>query len=167
MARRRSGRGPDYFWGGMSDSTPGIDLTEGTKVLGTTAFAFSQSQTLTRLRGDILVQLDSGGVDERATIALGIGVFPTDAVAAGVVSLPGPESDIGFPWVWHSYVNVSTLAEAAIASDFIAVRLVVDSKAMRRVKVNESLALVGEVAASVDQAGLWDLMYGVRILTAF
>ena len=164
--RRSSGRRADYTWNGLSGQVASLDLAEGVVGLGDAHFDFEEAQTLVRVRGAALVQLDAGGVDERAMIALGIIVVNDQAATAGVGSIPTPGTEPLAPWVWHTYVGVSSGAEAAVVEDGLIARVVIDSKAMRKVKANEALVFVAEIAQSVDQTGSVDILYGLRALVS-
>jgi len=164
MARSR-GRRTDYDWLGMRGTVAAIDLAVGAGGNGSEGLAFFTKQTVTRIRGFIAVELDPTAVNERALIAVGIGVASSDAEAAGGAGLPDPNTDIGYPWIWHGFFYVSSLQDAAIGADFLIDRREVDSKAMRRVGLDQSLFLIAQVAVSTDQGGNADLTYGLRVLT--
>jgi len=85
------------------------------------------------------------------------------AGAAGGVSVPGPISDEDASWLWHRYV-VMNAGTAALTGDDIGsmVRGVIDSKAMRKKKVNESLILVGQLFTGLYAAV--EVNGGFRIL---
>ncbi len=164
MARRSSGRRTDYTWFGVSDIVVAQDLAIANATLGGESIAFGTAGTVMRLRGQVAVLLNAAAVAESAVIAVGIIRATDEAAAAGVASLPHPDSDPDAEWIWHSYLSIHSGQEAAIVNDFLMDRKEIDSKAMRRVKQNEQLVLVSEVAHSEDQTGLYDLLYGFRML---
>jgi len=166
MARARSGRRADYEWSQIGSQITAVDLAVGTKALGTASSEANLAQTIMRLRGQVFAQLDATAVDERVIIACGLGIVSADAVAAGAGSVPGPSSDADWSWMWHGFLTMSSGAEAAVVGEMLFDRREVDSKAMRRVKPNESLVFVTEVVQSIDQGGTFDLLYGVRVLIA-
>jgi len=45
-------------------------------------------------------------------------------------------------------------------------RVVIDSKAMRKMKALDQIVLMAEVCDSTDQGGTFDYNYGLRILSA-
>ena len=167
MARgRRAGRGPDYEWHAFAGLGTAVDLTVTTASLGSTSFAIaSPGGTIVRLRGRVFAQLDAGAVDERVVLAVGIGVASTPAVAAGIGSLPTPHSEASYPWMWHQYLVLSSLA-GGTSQDAEFMSAVIDGKAMRKVKADQSLFIAIEVASVVDAAGTFDWMYGIRFLDA-
>ncbi len=167
MARHRSsGRRNDYDWLGICGVMTGLDLAVGSAVQGSTRFDASSSSTLMRTRGEILVQLDAAAVDERSIIALGLIKVKTAAAVAGVASIPTPSTESAADWLWHGWALVTSGAEAAVVNDQLVARLTVDSKAMRKLKADESVVLVAEACGGVDQGGTVDIIYGLRILTA-
>ena len=99
-------------------------------------------------------------------IAWGVILVSSDARAAGAGSVPGPSSDGDAPWLAHGFLSLSSLAEAAVQPQALFDRGEVASKAMRRMKSSEELIIVAEVCESLDQAGTWDFLYGLRVLVA-
>ncbi len=163
--RSRTGRKTDYSWQGQSVNVGSIDLATGTVTDGANAIvSFGAPFTIMRVRGELLFQLDAGAVNERILIAVGLIVISANQVSVGVTSMPHPFTDIEDTWLWHQYVTLSSLAEAAIQPDALFSRVMVDSKAMRKVKPTESLALVAEVVAGSDQGGTFDMLGGFRVL---
>ena len=163
---RRSGRRADYEWFGVADTITGVDLGIGQVSLGTNSLDFAGPGTLMRLRGSLYVALDATAVNEFAVIAAGIIKVSDEALAAGAGSIPSPHTDADAEWIWHSYLTISSLAEAAVAPQALFDRAVVDSKAMRKFKSSDSLAFMVEVADSLDQGGSFDFSYGYRSLVA-
>ena len=165
-ARGRTGRSPDYEWFAMGGKASAVDLAAATASLGPSALAVSGPGTLVRLRGQVFLQLDAGAVDERVLVCFGIIIVSNEAFAAGVASVPKPFTDADADWMWHGFLSVTSGAETGIVSDFLVDRVLVDSKAMRKVKSSQTLIFVAEVASSQDAAGTFDYMYGIRILGA-
>jgi len=111
--------------------------------------------------------LDAGASDERAIVAFGLIIGNDDQVAVGATAFPSPADDLDAPWLWHGFMTVSSVAESGtVPSSALYDRLVIDSKAMRKVKSNQQIVLTGAVGASVDQTGTWDLLFGIRVLIA-
>ena len=166
MARGTRGRRADYDWQAQAGSITALDLTAGASSI-IAMIAFLQASTMVRIRGEAFVQLNAAAANERTIIALGLLVTTDEAVAAGGGSIPEPFDDAESPWVWHSFASVSSGAEAAVVSDGLFARVPIDSKAMRRVKQNETLVFVAEIANTpADQGGTVDILAGVRVLTA-
>ena len=141
-----------------------LDLAEGQVVAGDLALSIGESMTILRLRGHVFVQLNAGAAAERALVGVGIGLVSSTAFAAGVASLPSPVAEGGYPWIWHGYFSVSSGQEAAITDQWLVDRREIDSKAMRKMRQDQSLVLVAEIADSVDQTGEVNILYGTRVL---
>ncbi len=128
-------------------------------------FQYATAQTILRTRGKVYLQLDAGGVDERVVVAMGLIIVSRRAAAIGVTALPLPDTNAEDDWLWYGYMVCSSLGEAAIQPDALFDRQEVDSKAMRKVKADESLVFVSEICTSLDVTGSVDVMLGVRQLT--
>jgi len=165
--QRRAGRRPDYDWARIVD-VQGVVIAAEASFLAT-ATAFLTSGTLSRLRGRVFAQLDQGGLDERVSLHVGVGIFPTDMVAAGAapeISVDGSVEE--YAWIWTGMLFLSTLAEAAILPDALFDRLTIDSKAMRKFRPRDTLAVVLEAPSegAVNAAGTVDVMVDLRLLIA-
>ena len=141
-----------------------MDIAENVTAVGDVAGAVVAASTILRTRGIVFAQLDSTAVDERVTIAVGVIIAGERAVTAGVASLPGPLNQGADDWIWHGYLTVSSGAEAAINDNSLFDRLEIDSKAMRKVKEDETFVFMAQIADSLDQGGSVDLMYATRVL---
>jgi len=152
-------------WIDMNNTLTAIDLAEGTVGLGPQGLVAGFANTILRLRGIIGVQLDPGGVDERVLVTFGIIVTTAVAFATGTTALPSPVAESDKDWMWIGSAFLTSGAEAAVIPDRLSAEIEVDSKAMRKVKPNDTVVLIGEVAESVDQTGTWDFQYYVRMLS--
>ena len=167
MARRSSGRKADYTWGATSGNIDALDLGVGADGLGSTALGFGVTGTLVRIRGLIIAELDpAAATAESGLVAVGIIKVMVDAFNAGIGSLPNPADDPGAEWVWFGHLFVSTASQFGGAEEGAnqVTRLVIDSKAMRRFKSNETMVLMASVVNSADQGGTVDLRYSYRAL---
>ena len=145
-----------------------LDLAEGAIAIGDLGATFTAAAvTILRIRGRLIAQLDAGAVDERASIAVGIIIVTTRAFNAGSGSMPLPQDNGENQWIWHDYVQLTSGAEVAANDTGLIDRVVIDSKAMRKMKGDETLAFMAQVADSVDGGGTVDMMYGVRFLFGF
>ena len=151
-------------WASVADMHTSVDLAEGGTVLGTTGIQFALPATLLRMRGLIGCQLNAQAVNERALIVFGLIIVSDQAFAAGAASVPSPDADSDAEWIWQGSCWVSSGNEAAIVSDGLFDRIVIDSKAMWKAKPNDVIVLMGEVVESVDQAGTFDFQYYFRSL---
>ncbi len=163
---RRSGRRTDYSWVNTGDLETGLDLSTTDAQFGTSSLQFTEAGTITRVRGKLAVQLDAAAVDERALILFALMVLPIDAFNASsppeIFTGSGDEAS----FLWQGALWVSSLAEAAVQPNFLAASLDIDTKAMRRIKPNETLALVIHTPAelTVDQTGTYDVAYFLHVL---
>ena len=164
FARGRSSIVAHKEWSSGDDTASAIDIAEQTVTLGGVGLAPTEAVTLLRTRGSLGIQLDAGAVDERALIVFGITIVNVTAFTAGVAAVPSPVSEPDANWIWMGDVWLSSHAEAAISDTFLGQRLVIDSKAMRKIKPDEVQIIVGEVAESVDQTGTFDWQYHMRVL---
>ena len=130
-----------------------------------TPFTNDRSETLLRMRGLLTVETGSPvAANERVLLGCGIAVVSATAAAAGAVPLP--VTDGAYPWLWHGWLKVSTLAAAA-EPNFRMSSIEVDSKAMRKMKEEEVIICVFEVGESTDQGGNVIVGGGLRALVGF
>ena len=75
--------------------------------------------------------------------AFGIGIASVDAFNVGVSAIPSPLEDLNWPgWLWHSFYDtrqLSTTAADGVNAGVTHSRIEVDSKAMRKLRLNEVL----------------------------
>ena len=121
-----------------------------------TAFAFD-GDTLVRTRGELLLLLTAASaVGDGFHGAFGIGLATTAAIVAAGASLPTPITEEDWDgWLYHRYFSIiagGTIAAATAAqqgdqvnSTSAALRIEVDSKAMRKVAIDMGLFAVVEV----------------------
>jgi len=104
-------------------------------------------------------QSDQGGATEIQMGAIGIAVVTAQAVSVGITAIPHPFTDGSWGgWLWHSYFAAKLfVASAAGIEPQMTHRIVVDSKAARKVDEDERLVVVVENSAS----------NGIEIFTAF
>ena len=151
MARRRSGFAKTIdFKSWLPILGISLNLSSSTKFLGAN-LSFEGPGTILRLRGEIVVDMVSDAATEAALVGLAIGIASADAVGNGVVaSLPGPLSDVDYPWLWWSSIPLWSEAVDSASSPAGQLssntRVMVDSKAMRKVKPNESLFVMTELS---------------------
>ena len=102
---------------------------------------FLASVTLYRIRGEILATLTTAAAANSAKILhCGLIMASAEAAAAGAASIPDPASDLNAPWIWHGFMHLMRTATTETESFGLAsYRLQVDSKAMRKIKANQSL----------------------------
>ena len=161
MARRRFpvARGPrrQTTWVGPADQAY-ITVTSAAKVLvGSFAPATSvpsmQRPTIVRTRGEIHVIPAAFAADVQIVGAFGMCVVSTDAAAAGIASIPGPFDDADWDgwFVWQSFGLTYNFDTAVSGRDVAGYRMEVDSKAMRKLGPNDTVAIVAESQSSAFQ----------------
>ena len=128
-----------------SISLPGV----ATGTISGASIAFLEPATVLRCRGEVLVAMDETmQVGDKALIAFGLAIVSTDAFTLGATALPDPAGDANFPWLWwHQTLMASNLAVGLNNQGSSVARIVIDTKAMRKVKPLESLAMVFQVVA--------------------
>jgi len=159
---RRSGRRADYTWIGV----PLVRTVATTvqAVLGTLSAGLPG--TVVRCRGSFLVQgIPNAALDDEIC-GIGIHKVTSSASAAGGASVPGPIDDDDSDWMFHQYVPLVSLLETVASPNAIGLnhRFDIDSKAMRKLKPDDVVAVIIQLAtgemASVQVSG------GVRVLHA-
>ena len=131
-----------------------FDLAASAVTILTSALAvFEDGLTLTRLRGSLTYAMQSFvNVEDRWTGAFGIGIATSAAVTAGAAAVPTPIAEQGWDgWLfWHAiYVEGTADAEVtAMGQQFLmGERIIVDSKAQRKLRADESIYAAVEIAA--------------------
>jgi len=96
--------------------------------------------TIVRTRGYIEFGLNAAtAVGDGFQWAAGIAVVSLDSFTAGAASTPTPFDDIQWPgWLWHAQ---GALKETIGGGADHVQRVVIDSKAMRKIRLNEVVAL--------------------------
>jgi len=135
----------------------GITLTTNAAatILGT-SLAFAIPATILRMRGNILLNFDAAADNSRQNIGIGIGIISSDAFAAGVASVPDPLAESDYPWLWWTVMPL--VNDLQIAGESlqvcVAARVEIDSKAMRKVKPGQSLAVIYQTSAAVTATNI-------------
>jgi len=133
-----------------------VFTTSGSAFLGSAVAPTVDGLTLVRTRGQWSGYLESASAARSGyTGAFGIGVATTAAVTAGVASVPTPITEQSWDgWLyWSSLVlTASSVIDGSAAADhdlvnptMAAFREMIDSKAMRKLKEEDSLYAVVEV----------------------
>ncbi len=161
MPRGRSGRKSDYQWSAFGDVTVNSSLGN-VGQFGVVGSVAQFPQTMMRVRGKVGVTLDAGAAQEAAIIVCGLTIVPSDTFVTG--SAPDFNTDASSDeasWVWQGSLYVTSGAEAAVVNDGLSQSIEVDSKAMRRMKANDTLVFVHQSPAGVasDQGGTYDIYY--------
>ncbi len=141
---RRPGRKIDFKqW----DFIPAIELT--TTVSGTFSgggLAFTIPATILRARSRIIAFFDATvQVADTIDVGLGLAVISSDAFTLGATAFPDPLSEPEYPWLWWTDISLraeETGAATNRAWGTASQLLSVDTKAMRKIKPQETLCWV-------------------------
>jgi len=106
-------------WAGMGDFGGGANLptfrTVGTSspailsqglVVGGALGLVDEEVTITRMIGHLNLFINSATASAESTVAVGVGVARVEAINAGVGSLPDPESQPDFEWLYYTVVGL-------------------------------------------------------------
>ena len=142
---RTSGKRRQTGW----EAGPGsLTMAEGTLsgsgnlIIGSGIAPVVDGLTLVRTRGDITMGLrTAGSVGDGFLVGVGIGIVTNDAFAVGVTAVPSPIDDMDWDgWLFHKLVNLFTVVGTE-DNPVTAARIDVDSKAMRKIGINETMYL--------------------------
>ncbi len=119
--------------------------------------------TVRRVRGLLQVQSDQTAASELQLGAMGAGIFSTNAIAAGIASLPDPVTDVSDD-IWSVYAHIGQTMQFVSAvgiEPHFSTLYEIDSKAMRRIPEGYAIAFI--VANAHPTAG-FQVSLGVRLL---
>jgi len=144
-----------------------VFTTSGQTVFAGGSTAGQDGLTLVRLRGQLLLTLESvTAVGDGFTGAIGIGIASSEAFAAGVASLPDPLVDIARDvWWWHTVFALSGSDDAGSPTDAggATFRTAVDSKAMRKIHANQTVFAV--IRRTIHGAAQMNAYLATRMLS--
>ena len=117
--------------------------------------------TLVRIRGSISLWLEVVTTvgDAFGDVGVGIGIVSDDAFAIGATAMPGPLSDPGWDWMFVEYLSAMvgrSVSESELVGPLGEVRVPIDTKAMRKVKPNQT---VFGMVETEDEIGAVTLVY--------
>ena len=121
-------------------------------------------QTLLRTRGSLVVLGTPDAAGDSEIVGLGVIVVQQAAAAVGGASVPGPLNDPDANWLWHQFVGLNAMGATGETPTSVSaiVRVEIDSKAMRKVAIDQELIMIGELAtgefASVIVTGGWRVL---------
>ena len=169
MARRVAGRGfhktIDYKeW---SEVPALITAVSAAGTVAGASLGFARPATILRVRGFVQAQFDTTlQLADRMLLTFGLGVVSTDAFAVGAMALPDPGAEPEYPWLWWGQIFLLATQANVPGQSWgpDAMRLEVDSKAMRRIKPGQSLVWAVEISIVVG-APVVDILFGqTRVL---
>jgi len=137
-------------WETLVVGTPEF-LTVGTVIGGADGFV-EEEVTVTRMIGHVAAQIGAGvSASNGATVTFGIGVFTTEAVAAGIASIPDPSVRPDFEWLyWKQLSPIQT--GGADPSEIGVFESEFDVRGQRVVRSGQTLVTVVVTAVSVVRA---------------
>ena len=159
FARRGSSSRRKTGWSvGPSQVPIGISAT-GSLLWALSSQVLVDGLTLIRIRGEFSCHLNvvTAISDGFASFAVGLCNVSENAFNAGIVSVPSPITDMAWPgWMYHSlHAELTGLETTEVGrGPLSAVRVSIDSKAMRKVRIMDVLCGVIEVGAETGTANL-------------
>jgi len=120
----------------------------GNAFLGSAIVPLGNEVTIMRTRGilDVLLKGVGGSDGDGYFGAVGIGVVPETAFAAGITAIPAPLTQLDWDgWLWHQFFSVHDSDITRDPSPSVHFRTEVDSKAMRKLDRAQTLVAVTEV----------------------
>ena len=121
---------------------------------------FESANTVVRSRGQVSIRASVYSADVDIIGAFGMAVVSAEALAIGVTAIPEPfgDADWGGWFVWRSFSHhFESISQAGVLLG--SWEFEVDSKAMRRVGVNEAVVLIAE-----SNNGAFQISSPVRML---
>ena len=150
-SRRKTGWEEGPFSGVVALSAVGATLW------GVGQQALFDGLTIARIRGEALLWINSGGVLAGfQSYGIGLCVVTASAFTFGVTAVPSPLTEIEWEgWMFH-HVGAAIVQPGATAGEHLgsvgAVRIPIDTKAMRKIGSDEVLCGVVEMGTEVGAA---------------
>ena len=180
MARRftRSGRRSSVrrgtFWETVSTTALQVLTGGGTIAAVNTLVLEAETDgvpnpTVVRIRGHVWQRLgiNSQGSGDAVLLAHAIMVVDAKQLAIGITAMPLPLSDNSEDFLWADSVLLMQPTATTFAGDGLQVAdIVIDSKAMRKMTLNQTLVMVTEMDAQAG-AGGEDVAFGFQMRVLF
>ena len=121
------------------------------------AQALNDGLTIIRTRGELLISLQTADAigSGFTRIGVGIGIVSENAFGTGVGAVPTPLTDIAWDgWLWYwmgALMSVETPATSGVGT---TARIVIDSKAMRKIKESDGVVAVIQSEAEIGAVTL-------------
>jgi len=149
-SRRRTG------WDAGPALARSVVSSAGVTLWPTGAAAAQDGLTIVRIRGEFAINLTvvTSAGDGFASAAIGLCVVTGDAFAAGITAIPTPLADISWDgWMFHQLIAHLTARQTApLNVAFSALRIPIDTKAMRKIRDTDVLVGVLEMGTEVGNA---------------
>ena len=167
---QRSGRKQrQTVWSAGPFSAAIQSATAGVNTIIDTGQSSGGGVTIIRIRGELTMWLEvvTAIGDGFTRVGAGIGIVSTDAFSAGAGSMPAPLSDPGWGgWMWFygggAMIGASTTE--TFRGPMEAVRIPIDTKAMRKIHDNETVFGAVQTVTEVGTATL-SFSMGSRMLS--
>ena len=148
-------------WGGFGSASGGATLPEEVAltlnvaqiissgiVIGNSTGVLDEEVTVTRTIGSITVSLDADTALVDATVAVGLAVVRSEAANAGVGSLPSPEDDPDFEWLYYTVLGLKNPQNALRDGPLSAQRVMFDVRGQRIIRSGSSVVWIAECQAA-------------------
>ncbi len=144
--QRRTGSRPNLAWSSSLVAVPTVVPTV-TKVLVASLVLSNTNidETLLRVVGGLALQSDQVAANEDQVGAFGMIVVTSQALAAGVASMPGPFTDGASDWFMYQplLATITVLTAVGIEAQ-MATYFAINNKAKRIVSEGYAIALIAE-----------------------
>ncbi len=155
-------------WGGFGNQTgaavlPTVrDLAVATPliisqaiIVGGAAGFIEEEVTITRTIANIQIGVGVATAEASATVAIGCGVFRQEAIAAGVGSLPSPEDDPDFEWLYYGVWTLKNGVTSQVGFGLSSwQQIALDVRGQRILRSGQSVAWIAESQANDAFAGV-------------
>ena len=162
--RRGSSQRRPTFWEGATfqaiPSVGGVQVTVNTLVSEATLENVPEP-TVVRCRGSYIYS--EASINGSTVVGMGIMLVDNAALAAGVASLQSPLTDDGSDWLWWDVFGLDNVGTENADPARTGQRMI-DSKAMRKVKLNQALVLITEANGIGGSAAVITIVGGIRVL---
>ncbi len=156
------------IWNAGPESSALQSITAAGNTIVDTGFEFVDVDTIVRLRGELAMFLSAVVTigDGFTRYDAGVGLVSADAFGVGVTAMPSPSLDKDWGgWLWHHSGGMIVGQETTelARGPMSAIRIPIDSKAMRKVSPNQ--VIFGAVS-TVAEVGAVTLVFsmGTRML---
>ncbi len=169
MARRQLARsfvrGPRKAtdWSASSILTGVLSVAGSSAVLDEVFTPIVGGETIIRTRGMMGWNTDQEITDELQLGAFGLAIVSEQAATVGITAIPHPSTDAAWGgWFYHQFImSKFTFISGVGVEPNVMQRMVVDSKAMRKVGENERLVSVWEATSTTG----FEAFSSLRILS--
>jgi len=162
MARARGhGSRRKTQWAGLGDAAGAASipapqaLTVGTPaivsfnaIVGGAAGLLDEEVTITRTVGMITCAMNVDTAVAEAGVAVGCAVARSEAITAGVASLPSPEDDPDFEWLFYASFALVNPQNALRDGPASAIHIPFDVKGQRIMRAGQSVVWIAETNES-------------------